>query len=291
MYGDSFLLDETKYYLSLSMGCLPEEELNSLEPLPKELHHANREAARLSCLETLRRTSNALDKWLKSGLEENRFGLPYIQISKTILDAVTTVGRGLVTLHRLGEDLSQSPKQIGDLLDIASFHFQKCYEGMMNSAGINMTVCTRLFSCQLRWQNLIFRLYRTQDLLNTPYHETKKKAAPVRESSALAPVTAEPAYTALSSETALKPFPMEELTAAEDVLPAIEAEVPEEITQSIPELPAPQDPLFPEEIIPAGEEQNCPAELIGAPVRMAFWYGDDPDVPYVTDTLRSEEVV
>ena len=152
MEAYDYLINDMMIYMSYGMECLSEKEMERFGPLPDEVHHTPDEVARISCLETLRVTSENLKRWLKDGMEKNRFGLFFVQTTKMIMDAVTTIGRGLVTLHVLGEDLSQAPMQIGELLDIAGFHFKKCSDGVRVSAGINPTVCTRLFACQLRWQ-------------------------------------------------------------------------------------------------------------------------------------------
>lgn len=238
--------------LSLGMTCLPEKEMARLEPLPMEVHHTSRDLRRLSCLETLQFTKKSLDKWLKAGMEENRFGLPFVKISRMILDAVTTMGRGLVTLHMLGEDLSQAPMSIGELLDIASFHFIKSSEGVQVSAGKNMTVCTRLFANQLRWQNLILRLYRTQERLQKLYQEKlpAEKKTVFSPDGGLVPAAPEPSAGALSAACAMSPLPAFEQDLIPDVLPG----GPNGSAVSVPSAGLDSDPLRAD---PGAEAQDC----------------------------------
>ena len=208
---DDFLIGDMMCYMSYGMECLSEAEMERFGTLlPREVHHTPDEVKRISCLETLRATTENLKRWLKDGMEENRFGIPFVQTTKMIMDAVTTIGRGLVTLHVLGEDLSEAPMQIGELLDIAGFHFKKCSDGVRVSAGVNPTVCTRLFTCQLRWQNLIFRLYRTQARLEHSAPAAKpavKRSAALSESSSIS-AAAEPPAGALTAAPAMSPLPV-----------------------------------------------------------------------------------
>ncbi len=208
----TYLFGDMLEMLSYGHICLPEKEIAALGQLPREEFHGSRELKRLSCLETLKLTAESLEKWLPAGTEENRFGIPFINVSRLIMDAVTTMGRGLVTLHMLGEDLSQAPMLIEKLLDIASFHFMKSYEGVKASAGVNPTACTRLFANQLRWQNLILRLYRTKERLEKPYIP----AAAGKKEGQEFQISGEAAHGSLQAETPLRPLPASRETEAAD---------------------------------------------------------------------------
>ena len=303
-----YLISDMMVYMSYGMECLSEKDMERFGPLlPREVHHTPDEVTRISCLEALRATTENLQRWLKDGMEENRFGLPFVQTTKMIMDAVTAIGRGLVTLHVLGEDLSQAPMQIGELLDIAGFHFRKCSEGVKVSAGINPTVCTRLFSCQLRWQNLIFRLYRTEEFLSKPVKTEKKKAAPVHTTLNAAP--SESAHGALKAEQSFRAFPAEGAPAEAEALSAeseaaevpageqapesetdaVPAEIPAESQAETPEAPDEEDAEMPE-LLPVplsvfGEPPERPPEAWRDPIDEAIdddrWDG----VPYVSDDL------
>ena len=271
--------------------------------LPREVHHTPDEVKRISCLETLRATTENLKRWLKDGMEENRFGLPFVQTTKIIMDAVTTIGRGLVTLHVLGEDLSEAPMQIGELLDIAGFHFKKCSDGVRVSAGVNPTVCTRLFTCQLRWQNLIFRLYRTEELLGKPVKTEKKKAAPAEVRGSLDAAPSESAHSVLKAEQAFRSFPTEGASAEAETLPveseaaevaaeepAVEVETAEGLTEAQTEgqaVPEAEDAEMPE-LVPVpvfGPPPERPPERWIDPIDEAIEDDRWDNIPYVSDAL------
>ena len=291
-----YLIGDMLCYMSYGMECLSEEEMARFGALlPREVHHTPDEVTRISCLEALRATTENLKRRLKDGMEENRFGLPFVQTTKMIMDAVTAIGRGLVTLHVLGEDLSEAPMQIGELLDIAGFHFKKCSDGVKVSSGINPTVCTRLFTCQLRWQNLIFRLYRTEEFLSKPVKIEKKKAAPAHAS--LNAAEKESAHGALKAEQSFRAFPAEGTPAEAEALPAetdatgeqtAEIET-DDVPAEIPELPEEEAEVIPE-IFPApvrvfGKAPEPPLERWLDPIDEAIEDDSWDGVPYVSDAL------
>ena len=295
-----YLIGDMLCYMSYGMECLSEEEMARFGALlPREVHHTPDEVTRISCLEALRATTENLKRRLKDGMEENRFGLPFVQTTKMIMDAVTAIGRGLVTLHVLGEDLSEAPMQIGELLDIAGFHFEKCSDGVKVSSGINPTVCTRLFTCQLRWQNLIFRLYRTEEFLSKPVKIEKKKAAPAHASLNAAP--SESAHSALNAEQSFRAFPAEgapaeaEKRSAESDAAEVPAEEPAaeietaDVPAEVPELPEGEAGMIPE-IFPApvrvfGKAPEPPPERWQDPIDEAIEDDSWDGVPYVSDAL------
>ncbi len=291
-------------YMSYGMECFSEKEMEHFGTLlPREVHHTPDEVKRISCLETLRATTENLKRWLKDGMEENRFGLPFVQTTKMIMDAVTTIGRGLVTLHVLGEDLSEAPMQIGELLDIAGFHFKKCSDGVRVSAGVNPTVCTRLFTCQLRWQNLIFRLYRTEEFLSKPVKSQKKQTAPAEVRGALDAAPSESAHSVLKAEQAFRSFPTEGASAEAETLPveseaaevaaeepAVEVETAEGLTEAQTEgqaVPEAEDAEMPE-LLPVpvfGPPPERPPERWIDPIDEAIEDDRWDNIPYVSDAL------
>ena len=303
-----YLIGDMLVYMSYGMECFSEKEMEHFGSLlPREVHHTPDEVKRISCLETLRATTENLKRWLKDGMEENRFGLPFVQTTKMIMDAVTTIGRGLVTLHVLGEDLSEAPMQIGELLDIAGFHFKKCSDGVRVSAGVNPTVCTRLFTCQLRWQNLIFRLYRTEEFLSKPVKSQKKLTAPAEVRGALDTAPSESAHSALKAEQAFRAFPTEgasaeaEARSAESEAAEVPAEVPaeepaaesgtaENLTEAQTEVqavPEAEDAEMPEPLpIPVfGPPPERPPERWIDPIDEAIEDDRWDNIPYVSDAL------
>ena len=79
-----------------------------------------------------------------------------------------TMGRGLVTLYNRGEDLSQAPMQIGDLISVGSYHFRKSYLGVIQTAKSHPEISERLLVNQLSWTNILLRLYKTKEKLAKP---------------------------------------------------------------------------------------------------------------------------
>ena len=163
------------FYEMISSGqlCPPEERIKFKAPLPKEHFHPFEENG-MDFMQAMELTHKALMKWLPIGKETSRFGFEYIKISRMIENAVTTLGRGLMTMRIHGMDLAEAPISIGELLKIASFHFQKSYQGAMAAVNSgNQDAFMRLFTNQLRWLNMLQRLERTRDKLNQPFVPAK----------------------------------------------------------------------------------------------------------------------
>ena len=176
----NYLMSELSLMLSAGMCCPPERMMQVLGSLPEEFEANPGEYDRVSCLKAVTDTCRMLDIWIPFSQKANRFGADFIRYSGMVAGAVTTVARGLVTLHRNGENLSQCPKSIEDLLDIASFQFNKSCNGAKTAFGVNEQVFERLLDNQLRWLNMLLRLERTQEQLN-------KKPLPAGETVSLLP--------------------------------------------------------------------------------------------------------
>ena len=82
------------------------------------------------------------------------------------MKGVTTMGRGLVTLHNRGEDLSAAPMQIEDLISVGSYHFRKSYLGVVQFSAKRPEIGERLLLNQLRWADMLLRLYKTKEKLS-----------------------------------------------------------------------------------------------------------------------------
>ena len=193
--------------------------------------------------------------------------------------------------------------QIGELLDIAGFHFKKCSDGVRVSAGVNPTVCTRLFTCQLRWQNLIFRLYRTEEFLSKPVKSRKKLTAPAEVRGSLDAAPSESAHSALKAEQAFRAFPTEgapaeaetrsaesdaaEVPAEEPAAEIETAEVPAEKQAETQEAPEAEDAEMPE-LLPVpvyGPPPERPPERWIDPIDEAIEDDRWDNIPYVSDAL------
>ncbi len=110
---------------------------------------------------------NSLVTWIDEAKKANYFSKHFTDLSKLVLKGVMTMGRGLVTLHNRGEDLTQAPMQIGDLISVASYHFRKSYLGVIQTAKSHPEISERLLLNQLSWTNMLLRLYKTKDKLES----------------------------------------------------------------------------------------------------------------------------
>ena len=108
---------------------------------------------------------NSLVTWIDEAKKANYFSKRFTDLSKLVMKGVMTMGRGLVTLHNRGEDLSQAPMQIGELISVSSYHFRKSYLGVIQTAKSHPEISERLLINQLSWTNLLLRLYKTRDKL------------------------------------------------------------------------------------------------------------------------------
>ena len=118
---------------------------------------------------------NSLVTWIEEARKANYFSKRFTDLSRLVLKGVMTMGRGLVTLHNRGEDLSQAPMQIGDLISVASYHFRKSYLGVIQTAKSHPEISERLLINQLNWTNMLLRLYKTKDNLNKKSEIRNKK--------------------------------------------------------------------------------------------------------------------
>ena len=152
---------------SLYNGCLlpVDREILSNSPLPDTLVDPFA-AEESDPLQVMKLTYRAMEVWIDEAKKANYFSKHFVQLSKLILNGVTTMGRGLVSLHNRGEDLSLSPMSIGDLIGVASYHFRKSYLGVIQTAKHHPEISERLLMNQLSWSNLLLRLFRTRDRLN-----------------------------------------------------------------------------------------------------------------------------
>ncbi len=108
---------------------------------------------------------NSLVTWIDEAKKANYFSKRFTDLSKLVMKGVMTMGRGLVTLHNRGEDLSRAPMQIGELISVSSYHFRKSYLGVIQTAKSHPEISERLLINQLSWTNLLLRLYKTRDKL------------------------------------------------------------------------------------------------------------------------------
>ena len=118
----------------------------------------------------------SLSGWINDAKKTSYFSERFVSLSKLIHKGVMTMGRGLVTLHNRGEDLSDVPMQIGDLIAAASYQFRKSYLGVLQTTRRNPELSEKLLVNQLNWTNLLLRLFKTQEKLEKPVCSKDQKA-------------------------------------------------------------------------------------------------------------------
>ena len=108
----------------------------------------------------------SLKGWIEDAKKADYYSERFADFSKLVMKGVTTMGRGLVTLHKRGEDLSAAPMQIEDLISVGSYHFRKSYLGVVQFSAKRPEIGERLLLNQLRWADMLLRLYKTKEKLS-----------------------------------------------------------------------------------------------------------------------------
>ena len=118
----------------------------------------------------------SLSGWIAEARKEKYYSERFVQLSKLVMKGVTTMGRGLVTLHQRGEDLTAAPMQIEDLISVGSYHFRKSYLGVVQFSAKHPEIGERLLVNQLGWSTTLMRLYKTKEKLAKPVEITNQKS-------------------------------------------------------------------------------------------------------------------
>ena len=136
-------------------------------PLPSDMvdPFASQEVDPLSVMNL---TYVSLSGWIAEAKKEKYYSERFVQLSRLVMKGVTTMGRGLVTLHQRGEDLSAAPMQIDDLISVGSYHFRKSYLGVVQFSARHPEIGERLLVNQLGWSTTLLRLYKTKEKLAKP---------------------------------------------------------------------------------------------------------------------------
>ena len=143
-----------------------DKDLLSRTPLPSTVIDPFTTKEMPDVLESMKLTFNAMSIWIDEAKKVNYFSKRFVQLSKMVMNGVTTMGRGLVTLHQRGEDLRLSPMSIQDLLGVASYHFRKSYLGVLQTSRSHPEIGERLLMNQIGWNNMLMRLFKTRDKLS-----------------------------------------------------------------------------------------------------------------------------
>ena len=108
----------------------------------------------------------SLTVWIEEAQKTNYFSLHFITLSKLIMDGVTTMARGLATLHAKGEALDRAPMSIQELISIGSYHVRKSHLGVLQTVKSHPEISERLLMNQMKWTNTLLRLYKTREKLD-----------------------------------------------------------------------------------------------------------------------------
>ena len=153
-----------------------DKELLSSNPLPSSVIDPYTDKEVKDVLESMQLTFSAMSVWIEEAKKVNYFSKRFVQLSKMVMNGVTIMGRGLVTLHQRGEDPAAAPMSIHDLIGIASYHFRKSYLGVLQTSAKNPEIGERLLMNQISWNNILLRLFKTRDKLAKQIEITDRKA-------------------------------------------------------------------------------------------------------------------
>ena len=154
---------------SLYNGCVMpwERDILAQAPLPSDMvdPFASEDVKPLSVMNL---TYVSLSGWIADAKKEKYYSERFVQLSKLVMKGVSTMARGLVTLHQHGEELSAAPMQIDDLISVGSYHFRKSYLGVVQFSSKHPEIGERLLVNQLGWATTLMRLYKTKEKLAKP---------------------------------------------------------------------------------------------------------------------------
>ena len=157
-------------------GIMPwERDLLAEAPLPADMvdPFASEDVKPLSVMNL---TYVSLSGWIADAKKEKYYSERFVQLSKLVMKGVSTMARGLVTLHIRGEELSGAPMQIDDLISVGSYHFRKSYLGVVQFSAKHPEIGERLLVNQLGWATTLMRLYKTKEKLAKPVEILNKKS-------------------------------------------------------------------------------------------------------------------
>ena len=152
---------------SLYNGCVMpwERDLLAEAPLPADMvdPFASEEVKPLSVMNL---TYVSLSGWIADAKKEKYYSERFVYLSKLVMKGISTMARGLVTLHQRGEELSAAPMQIDDLISVGSYHFRKSYLGVVQFSAKHPEIGERLLVNQLGWSTILMRLFKTKEKLS-----------------------------------------------------------------------------------------------------------------------------
>ena len=144
-----------------------DREILSYTPLPENFidPYVSQE---MEARATMMLTFSSLSVWIEEAKKASYFTQHFVTLSRMINTGVSTMARGLATLHACGEDLSDAPMSIQDLIMVGSYHIRKSYLGVLQTSRSNPEIGERLLMNQFSWTNTLLRLYKTREKLSKP---------------------------------------------------------------------------------------------------------------------------
>ena len=137
-------------------------------PLPESITqpYTTREVSDVR--ESMRLTYETMSVWIEESKNESYFSKRFVQLSRMIMNGVTTIGRGLITLHARGEEPRNVPMSVQDLIGVASYQFRKSHLGVLQTVRSHPEISERLMMNQIGWNNMLMRLFKTKEKLAKP---------------------------------------------------------------------------------------------------------------------------
>ena len=157
-------------FLGLENGHLMQwdKDILSCSPLPESITEPYTTREISDVRESMRLTYETMAVWIEESKNESYFSKRFVQLSRMIMNGVTTMGRGLITLHARGEELEPVPMSIRDLIGVASYQFRKSHLGVLQTVRSHPEISERLMMNQIGWNNMLMRLFKTKEKLTEP---------------------------------------------------------------------------------------------------------------------------
>ncbi len=157
-------------FLDLENGHLMpwDKDLLSCSPLPESITEPYTAREVPDVRESMRLTYETMVVWIDESKRESYFSKRFVQLSRMIMNGVTTMGRGLITLHARGEELDGVPMSIRDLIGVASYQFRKSHLGVFQTMRSQPEISEKLMVNQIGWNNMLMRLFKTKEKLAEP---------------------------------------------------------------------------------------------------------------------------
>ena len=180
MGANNFILEHMlqNAFIDLANGALQpwDKEILSNSPLPESITqpYTAREVGNVR--ESMHLTYETMSSWIEESKNTSYFSKRFVQLSRMIMNGVTIMGRGLITLHARGEELTDVPMTIQDLIGVASYQFRKSHLGVFQTMRSNPDISEKLMMNQIGWNNMLMRLFKTKEKLAQPIEIRNKKS-------------------------------------------------------------------------------------------------------------------